>query len=153
VPAASLPEAGNHRPLVVIVAALASLWASSLALAGFTASAGAGPMSVSSATLAPPTGVSAAQLNCRKNRPVRIGINWTKTVSAFATGVAVERTTTGGGPYTTIATLGKNRVTYTDADPALAYSTTYYYVVQSTYLNWTGDSTEVSVTTLSSNCT
>ena len=152
-PAANLPEAGNHRPLVVVVAALVALWSSSLALAGFTASAGAGPMSVSSATLAPPTGVSASQLNCRRNRPVRIGINWTKTVSAFATGVAVERATTSGGPYTTIATLGKNKVTYTDADPALAYSTTYYYVVQSTYLNWTGDSAEVSVTTLSSNCT
>ena len=124
----------------------------SLALASFSSSAGAGPMTVSSATLAPPTGVSAAQINCRRNRPVRISINWTKTVSGFATGVAVERATTSGGPYTTIATLGKNKLTYTDADPALAYTTTYYYVVQSTYLAWTGDSTEVAVTTLNNNC-
>ena len=83
---------------------------------------------------------------------MHISLSWTKTASGFATGVAVERATTSGGPYATIATLGKNKVTYTDSDPALAYTTTYYYVVQSTFLAWTGDSTEVAVTTLNNNC-
>ena len=146
------PEASGIRLLIGGAVVVAALSACSLALAAFTSPAGAGPMTLSSATLAPPTGVSAGQVNCRRNRPVRISISWTKTVSAFATGVSVERATTSGGPYTTIATLGKNKVTYTDSDPALTYTTTYYYVVQSTFLAWTGDSAEVAVTTLNNNC-
>ena len=93
---------------------------------------------------AAPTGLAATAGNAQ------VSLTW--NASTGATSYHVKRATTSGGPYTTIATLGKNKVTYTDSDPALTYTTTYYYVVQSTFLAWTGDSAEVAVTTLNNNC-
>src|SRR5439155_1538747 len=60
--------------------------------------------------------------------------------------------TTSGGPYTPIAMVAIGTTSYLDADPTLAYSTTYHYVVQATYHSWTATSTQTAVTTLSSRC-
>jgi hypothetical protein len=124
----------------------------SIATAAFQSSSSAGPMAVSSATLAPPTGTSATQINCRNNKPVQISVSWTATTSAFATGYTVRRATTSGGPYTTIGTTPIGTTSYTDLDPTLAYTTSYYYVVQATYQSWTGTSNQATVTTLNFKC-
>ena len=51
-------------------------------------------------------------------------LNW--SADAYANGYNVKRSTTSGGPYTTVAS-GVGATTYVDA--GLAYSTTYYYVL------------------------
>jgi len=140
------------RLLVLGVAAALVLGGASVAAATFTNSATSGTMSVSSTTLAAPTAPHAAQTNCKANKPVTITVGWTATTSAFATGYTVERATTSGGPYTPIAMVAIGTTSYLDADPTLAYSTTYHYVVQATYHSWTATSTQTAVTTLSSRC-
>jgi cellulose 1,4-beta-cellobiosidase len=136
---------------LLAVAALALITAS-LAGAGFTSPASAGPISIATATLQPPTGATATQTNCRNNKPVQITVNWTATTSAFATGYTIQRSTTSGGPYNTIGTLPSGTTTYTDTDPTLAYTTTYDYIVQATYQAWTATSNQASLTTLNNLC-
>jgi fibronectin type 3 domain-containing protein len=62
----------------------------------------------------------------------KVNLIW--TVSENATGYNIKRSTTAGGPYTTIAT--SSAITYTDA--TAVSGTTYYYVV--TAINSTGES-------------
>jgi hypothetical protein len=140
------------RLLVLGAAVALALASASAALATFSSSAAGGPMGLSSATLAAPTSPSAAQVNCQKNKPVQISVSWTATSSGFATGYAIRRATTSGGPYSTVASVAISATSYTDASASLAYSTTYYYVVEATYQSWTADSSQSSVTTLSSSC-
>ncbi len=54
----------------------------------------------------------------------RATLNW--SADAYANGYNVKRSTTSGGPYTTVAS-GVGATTYADA--GLAYSGTYYYVL------------------------
>jgi hypothetical protein len=108
---------------VITTVALAILpaWASFSRLA---TSAG----SVGTATLAPPSGLTAAG---------GVRLSWTATPSTWATGTRVLRATTPGGPYTQIAQIvGRATTTSTD-NPGLG---TFYYVVQAYYsgngANW-----------------
>jgi fibronectin type 3 domain-containing protein len=55
----------------------------------------------------------------------RITLSWAG--SAYAESYNVKRSTTIGGPYTTIATVGTENLLY--VDPGLTAGTTYYYVV------------------------
>jgi hypothetical protein len=137
--------------VTVVIAALA-LGAVSTATAQFTNSATAGPMSLTSATLAAPTSATATQTNCKNAKPPTNTIAWTATSSAFATGYRIERATTSGGPYSLVANVAIGATSYLDADPTLASATTYYYRVLSTYQSWTTASGQISLTTLSTKC-
>lgn len=68
------------------------------------------------------TAVSASQIN----------LTWTDN-SGIETNNVVMRSTTSGGPYTTIATLGANVTSYSNT--GLSANTTYYYVVKATNAN------------------
>jgi hypothetical protein len=141
-----------RRTLVAALVTVLALCGASAAAAMFTKAAIGGPMSVASATLAPPTALSAAQTGCKSSKPPTIAVGWTATSSSFATGYRVERATASGGPYTVVATVAIGTTSYLDADPALGYATTYFYRALSTFRSWTTASTAVSVTTLSSKC-
>ncbi len=67
---------------------------------------------------AAPTGLSATAFNAQ------VSLTW--NASSAATGYNVLRSTTGGGPYTTIAS-GVTSTSYSDS--GLTNGTTYYYVV------------------------
>jgi hypothetical protein len=133
------------------VAAAVGLVFTSLAIAQFTNTVSRA-LPLSSTTLAPPTAVSPTQTNCRNSKPPEITIAWTATPSAFATGYVVERAPAAGGPFATIATLASGTTSTVDPDLTLAYTTTYFYRVSSTFHSWTGTSTVASVTTLSNKC-
>jgi hypothetical protein len=140
------------RLSALIGASAAALITASLAGASFTSAATGGPIRISTATLQPPTGTTATQTNCNNNKPVQITISWTATTSAFAAGYSIQRSTTSGGPYSTIGTTPIATTTYIDNNPTLAYTTTYYYVVQATYQSWTATSNLATVTTLNNKC-
>jgi cellulose 1,4-beta-cellobiosidase len=87
--------------------------------------------SVSTGTLAAPTGLTATCVTGTSN----VTLSWTATTSTIATGYAILRATTNGGPYSRIATVsGRTTTTYTDTIAILA---TQYYVVEATRNNWT----------------
>jgi hypothetical protein len=68
----------------------------------------------------PPSGLTAIL-----NGPQQVQLNWWGT--AYATSYYVKRATTSGGPYTTIATITTNLLTYTDS--SVASGVTYYYTI------------------------
>lgn len=108
-------------------------------------------MGVTSATLAPPTGVGAVNGVCVPLTSREVALSWTASTSGFRDGYEIFRSTTSGGPYTSIGTALAAAVLYTDA--AVAASTTYYYVIQSTKIAWRSANTaQVSVTTPSVAC-
>lgn len=80
----------------------------------------------------------------------KVDLSW--TASEGATSYNVKRSTTAGGPYTTIATVTNSAITYTDSD--VTNDTTYYYVVSA--VNDSGESensNEVSATPVSPDIT
>src|SRR5205085_1374039 len=85
----------------------------------------------SSAIPAAPSGLSASTVS-----QTQINLSWTDN-SSNETGFVVGRTTTSGGPYTDIATVGAGVTTYNNTT-GLSANTTYYYVVRAT--NSGGDS-------------
>ncbi|MHB8510551.1 MAG: hypothetical protein ACYDCC_00055 [Actinomycetota bacterium] len=105
-------------------------------------------MTITSATLQPPTSLTAVFGTCTIH-PAKQSVNlsWTATSSTFADGYEILRSTTSGGPYTSLGTVsGQSTVAYTDS--TVAASTTYYYVVQSTKSNWLSvNSNQASVAT------
>ncbi len=75
-----------------------------------------------------------------------VRLDWTDT-SANESSFVVARSTTAGGPYTDVATLSSNVVSYVNA--GLNEQTTYYYVVRATGSTGTSEnSAEASATTL-----
>ncbi|MGI8907379.1 MAG: fibronectin type III domain-containing protein [Candidatus Sumerlaeaceae bacterium] len=111
-----------------------------------TNSAGASANSAQAAATTPvappaaPSGLSATALTQTK-----VSLSWTDNATNEANYV-VSRATTAGGPYTDIATLAANSVSYTDT--GLSASTAYYYVVRATNAGGgSGNSNEAAVTT------
>jgi predicted phage tail protein len=99
----------------------------------------------SETTLAPPpaapTGLSAAATSSNS-----IDLSWTDNASN-ETNFVVQRSTSSGSGFTTIATLGANTTSYADTT-GLAASTTYYYrVYAANSLGNSGFSNEASATT------
>jgi hypothetical protein len=86
-----------------------------------------------------------------KNQAPQISLSWTASSSTFTTGYTIMRATTTGGPYTTLGSIASGTATYTDTS-GTSPSTTYYYVVDATYLSWTARSNESSVRTLNNAC-
>ncbi len=86
---------------------------------------------------AAPTGVTAT------GGDARVDLSWAAT--AGATGYLVRRSTTSGGPYTTVATVLAPTTTYTDT--GLTNGQTYFYVVAAFNDGGPGpNSTQVSAT-------
>ena len=76
----------------------------------------------------------------------QVNLTWTDNASN-ETSVIVARSTTAGGPYTDIATLAANSVSYNDT--GLSAATTYYYVVRAVNAGGaSANSAEASATTL-----
>ena len=92
---------------------------------------------------AAPTGLSASAVS-----QTQINLSW--TASAGATSYTILRSTTSGGPYTTVGTSP----TASFSDTSLTCGTTYFYVVQAS--NGTcssGNSAQASATTTACACT
>jgi hypothetical protein len=146
----------RRRTLCLVALALGVAVVAPVALGAWSSSVSAGPLPVSSATIAAPTGAAAAISACTKHdaTTLQVAVSWTATSSTFATGYTIKRGTAAGGPFTAVGSVGGlATVTWTDATGTLANSTTYYYVVVATFANWTSpDSNVASVTTLDSNC-
>ncbi len=128
-----------------------ALAAAAPALAGWSSAADAGSLSVSSASLAAPTGVAAARGACtiRQRTSLTVNVTWTATSSPQATGYTILRATSAAGPFASVGTVGGIGTTaWTDATGQLRFRTTYYYVVEATVQSWTSpDSASGSVTT------
>ena len=94
-------------------------------------------------SIVPP--VAPSSLTATPVRSTRIELSWVDN-STNETGFVVARSTTSGGPYTDIATLTTNSITFTNT--SLTASTTYYYAVRA--INSAGgsaNSNEASATT------
>lgn len=119
----------------------------SAAFAFFTDSVGTTSNAFSTTTLQPPTGTSAANGICVVLTSTAVTVSWTATTSTFADGYQIFRSTTSGGPYTSIGTVsGRTTTTFSDTTPA--FNTTYYYVVQATKGSWrSANSNQASVKT------
>lgn len=121
------------------------------ASAAFVASASAGA-TYSSATLSAPSGLSSSAGPCTALASASIQLSWVATSSSWADGYEVLRSTTSGGPYSSIGTVsGVGTVAYLDG--SLPFSTTYHYVVRATKGLWRSALTpQVSITTLTLLC-
>jgi hypothetical protein len=84
--------------------------------------------SVSADTLDPPTSLAATGGSS-------VGLSWTATVDAYASGYAVLRGTASGGPYSQVGSVSPRTATSTTDAPAA--SGTYFYVLRSVFQNWT----------------
>ena len=139
---------------LVIVAAFAA----PAALAGWSSSTTAGPLPLSSATLAAPTGAAATTAGQACTRHVasslQVAVSWTATTSTVATGYTIKRGTAATGPFTLVGTVsGRTTVAWTDTTGQLALATNYYYVVDSTVAAWSSpDSNVATVFTPDTNC-
>jgi hypothetical protein len=127
-----------------------------VALGAWSSTVSAGPLPVSSATLAAPTGAAATTSACTKHdaTTIQVGVSWTATSSAFASGYTIMRGTAAGGPFSTVGNVsGRATVTFTDTSGTMAINTVYYYVVVATFASWSsGNSNVASVTTPDTNC-
>jgi hypothetical protein len=141
-----------RRPVLVALLAGVALATAAGALADFATNVSAS-QTLATATLAPPTSTAAAEVACKNNKPPQINITWTPSASSFTTGYTIYRSTTDGSGYTQIGTAGSSGTSFTDPSTTLAYSTTYYYVVDATAQSWSARSAQAQVTTLSSKCT
>jgi autotransporter-associated beta strand protein len=88
-------------------------------------------------------GANPSGLTAKLNGPQQVQLNWWGT--ANATNYFVKRATTSGGPYTTIATITTNLLTYTDSN--VTNGVTYYYTVSAlTPLGESGNAVEANLT-------
>ncbi len=125
---------------VLLGAALLLAVAPTNALGLFTGSRAVAANSISTNTLAPPTGLAASVSG------TSVSLTWTATPSSFASGYDVLRSTISGGPYTQIAQVTP-RTTLTYVDSTVTAGTTYYYVLRAYYQSWLSTSTaQVSAT-------
>ena len=77
----------------------------------------------------------------------QVNLSWTVTPSAAATDYQIFRSTSNGGPYTSIATVS-NRTTTSYTDTTVTFSTTYYYVLEAARNLWrSNQSNQASITT------
>ncbi|MBX7246141.1 MAG: fibronectin type III domain-containing protein [Candidatus Sumerlaeaceae bacterium] len=103
--------------------------------------------SQASATTLPNAPAAPSGLGATAISQTQINLSWTDN-SSNETGFIIGRSTTSGGPYTDIVTVGAGVTTYNN-NTGLSANTTYYYVVRAT--NTGGDSansSQASATTL-----
>ena len=92
-----------------------------------TGGSSANSAEASATTLQPPTPPAPSGLTATAVSSSQINLSWTDN-SSNESGFIVGRSTTSGGPYTDVITVGAN-VTST-SNTGLSASTTYYYVVR-----------------------
>jgi hypothetical protein len=138
--------------VLVLVAAVPSIGSATGAQASFVGSTPGAAGSVSTATIAPPTSVTAARGTCVLLTSATVVVSWTATSSTFADGYEILRSTTSGSGYSSIGTVaGLGTTTFTDG--TVAFLTTYYYVVRAKKLAWRSvNSNQAQVTTPSPVC-
>ena len=124
----SYPAPRPAAAIVVILLGWNAAVSGSVTLASFN-----GPKheaeSISTASLAAPTGLTAACLI------LNIKLTWTASSSTFTTGYDVYRGAASGGPYSKIGSVVAPTVTYTDTTNT--HLAIVYYVIQATKGNWT----------------
>lgn len=127
--------------LVLVQAAASALWVDG----------GSASMAYSAAALAAPTSPATAPGVCVVLSHDRIVVSWSASTSTWATGYEVARSTTSGGPYSVVGTVGAAQLSFSDGP--LTFSTTYHYVVRATKNTWRSpDSAQVVRTTRSAAC-
>jgi len=144
------------RRLLAALALAACLAATApIAFAAWTSSASASG-TVSTATLAAPTGLAAAWGTCVRNVSFQILLTWNAV--SDARGYLVYRGTSSTGPWTQIGPTPVAGTSYTANGPSGAsftWNTTYWYQVKTYGGGWSGPaSTAVSNRTpKAANCT
>jgi hypothetical protein len=83
-------------------------------------------VSVSTDTLAPPTGLAATG-------PATTSLTWTASTDAYAAGYRVYRSTTSGSGFALVSSVTPGSATSTTDAPVTG---TYYYVLRSYFQNW-----------------
>jgi hypothetical protein len=141
---------GTTAAILVLLAG-AMLLSAQVALAVFTHTAGGGPLTVATATLAAPGSVKATQASCKISKAPEVEVTWSATTSTYTTSYTVERATVSSGPYTSLGSVAMGETSYTDKS-SLSYSTTYYYRASSVFHSWTATSGSTSAKTLSKSC-
>ncbi len=145
-------SAGHARALLAVVLGVTvGLLGSPLTAVAAFADRDTASLSVSTATLQPPTAPGTAPGVCTLAGDA-IVVTWTRSASPQVSGYEILRSTAAAGPFSTIATApGYTTESYTDSP--LAFSTTYYYVVRAIRNNWRSATTSpVSRTTRSLLC-
>lgn len=129
--------------LVVCVASVASATFNAATVASVTYTSGA---------LSPPSAPTTSNGPCTVLSSASIRVSWAASGSTWASGYEVLRSTSSGGPYSTIATVpGAGTVTYLNG--SLPFSTTFHYVVRATKGSWhSAQTAQVSRTTPSFLC-
>lgn len=125
--------------IVSMVAAAMLLLAASVQLvyAAFTTTATVTQGTLSSATLQPPTSLTATGGCQTLVVGPKMTLNWTITTSTFAESYNIYRSSTNGGPYTLLTNVtGQATSTYVDTT-VTGLSTTYYFVLKSVFSSWT----------------
>jgi hypothetical protein len=119
----------------VVVLLVAAEAAAPTTLARLTG-ADASTLSVSTDTLAPPTGLAASGT-------VTVSLTWTASNDAYAAGYQVFRSTTSGSGYSLVKTVTPGSATSTTDSPG---NGTFYYMLRSYFQNWDSiDSNEASI--------
>lgn len=140
----------SRRRVVVGLAAIALASVQAVASAVWVDGSSAS-MAYSSAVLAAPTSPSTAPGVCTVLSNDQIIVTWSASASTWATGYEIARSTTSGGPYSVVGTVGAAQVSFSDGP--LAFSTTYHYVVRATKHTWRSpDSAQVVRTTRTVAC-
>ena len=141
-----------RRLAVALAGTVLAAATTTVAASAWSSSATVAQQAIASATIAPPTGLAAGNGVCVKNSSVRVDVTWTQTTSTFADGYEILRSTSAGGPFTTVGTVsGVGTKTFTDT--GTAFSTAYYYIVKATRGAWrSAPSSVASVTTYGKLC-
>lgn len=132
----------SRAATVVVVGLVLLAHLSHAAFAGFNDRTQSASMSISTASLAPATGVAASK-TCVLLVPA-VTVSWTATTSGFAAGYRVYRRPTSGGSFTLLGTAsGASTTSYTDS--TVVGGSSYVYVLHAYYASWTAPSNEASV--------
>jgi hypothetical protein len=139
------------RSAAITVSCLVALSLSDRALASMSKTATSSG-SISTGTLAPPTGVAAARGACTVLTSTAVNVTWVQTTSSFASGYDILRSTTNGSGYALVGSVA-GRATTSFVDTTVTFSTTYYYVVRAKRNAWrSANSNQASVTTATVLC-
>lgn len=135
----------RRRRLATVVLAALVLVAhlTNAASAGWSARTSPASLPVSTASLAPPSGLAAAN-RCLLTVP-SVALSWTATPSSFASGYRVYRRLSTDAAFSLRATVsGRSTTSYSDS--TVVGGSSYVYVVHAYYAGWSATTGSVSIT-------
>lgn len=136
-------RSGRRAATVAVVTLALSGQLSQVAFASFVGRAEPASMSVSTATLAPPTGLAAAN-GCVLLLPA-VELTWTASTSTFTAGYQVYRRLASETGFSLLGSVtGRTTTSYTDS--TVVGGDSYVYVVHAVYESWSAPSAEASIT-------